>query len=97
MERTQRISKGSVETLVVELYDRLDEVTDLAANNPRYTVIEVSTGDTKYTDQAATTDIMNVLCQIDTTTWTEGDYDLFVRLTIGSDTPYLYAGRFRVD
>lgn len=105
------IKKGSVESLVVPLKDRLNNIIDL--NDVTGLVFDTKK---KMDDSACETDkvvfidadnLMWAICEIDTTvaaydpaddtTGETGEYKLYVKYTAGTEAPILGPRFFRVE
>lgn len=93
----ERLELGTKETLLVDLTDRLAQVSDLATHSPTYTVIDKD-GGKLYDAEPAPVDLMQVQCLIDTTVgvWEKGEYELLVGFAISPDVPLIRAGVFKV-
>jgi hypothetical protein len=98
------LKKGTVESLLVALRDRLGNVTDLSTvASPTFDVRKkednsaVQTGTTWLVDSDFP---MTAICLIDTTLsgYVAGDeYKLYIRYTAGSETPIRGPIEFRVE
>lgn len=90
-----KIPLGSVEELIVDVYDKTLQITTLDTLACTFDVID-SAGTHKYTDQAVQgTDGMRMFCLIDTTTWAKGRYNLFPMVQTATEKPRL--GPFPFD
>lgn len=90
------VAKGTKENVRVTFVDRTGIVTDLSGSSPTFDVID-SADVFKVTAGSATASGLTVTVLLDTTvggTWTEGDYRLFVKFTVGSEVirkgPYYF-------
>jgi hypothetical protein len=84
------LAPGTEQYLTVAVIDETATVTDLEAEatSPNFDVLDDA--DTyKYTAAAATFAGMSIRCLVDTATWALGRYRLFVRFTVGAETPRL--------
>ena len=93
------LNKGTIEPVIVNMRDRLENVLDMAAvTNLRFDVKD-SAGNAEVTNGVPSTDGMKVICVIDTTGvgWTTDEYRLYLKFTDGSTTPELLVGKFRVE
>jgi len=93
------IRVGSTETLLVDVTDALGNLTDLSTAVPRFDVL-AHDGSSKITNGVPTIDPAEPLtaqCLIDTTGWTPGRYDLYIRFTFNSDVPRLGPLEFKVN
>lgn len=92
----ERLTKGTIEYLVIPVTDTLGNVTSIAS-----ATYDIVTGDDAatavVTGAVAVVDGMKILPLIDTTLMAEGPYDLFVRFPAFPETPRLGPFRFRVD
>ena len=89
-----QIVNGSKENIVVDLVDATGAVTDLSGASPVF-YVEKNDGTVMVNGVAATAVGMRVVCLFNTTTggpWTDGLYKLYVGLTIGAESPKIYAG-----
>jgi hypothetical protein len=90
------VAKGSKENVHVDLVDRTGVVTDLSGSGPTFDVID-SAEVYKVTASGATASGMRITVLLDTTVggvWTEGEYRLFVKFTVGAQVirkgPYYF-------
>jgi hypothetical protein len=88
------INAGSVETMVIEVNDQLGTVPQL----PPGTTYDIkdTDGNIEVANQVAVVDGMTAQCLIDATNLTIDDYELFLKFTVGADTPILGPFLFRV-
>lgn len=96
----RRLTQGSIEFLVVDVEDQLENVNTLDGTSPTYTIIEEAGGAIKVNNQPANNDGMSVYGLADTTQptlWEPGLYKMYVGFTIGPETPRLGPFKFRVD
>lgn len=98
------IKKGSVESLLVVLRDRLANVNDLAdVTNLRFDTVKKSDGSSAQTNVAVVLDVdhpMTAICQIDTTlpAYVAGSaYKLYIKYAAGTEFPILGPLEFRVE
>jgi len=95
----ESITVGTKETLIVDVTDRLGNLTDLSAATPRFDVKDKN-GVFKQQDQVPVVVGMQARCLIDTTaggSWTPGHYFLYVRFTAAPDSPVLGPLEFKVN
>jgi hypothetical protein len=92
-----RLPKGTKEFLVVIITDKLQTLTDLAtANSVTFDVVKED-GDLQVSDAICDVDGMAALSLVDTTTWNEGLYELFVKIDAGVQKPVLGPFKFEVE
>lgn len=92
------IQAGSIESVVVRVTDEIDGITVLPPGTT-YSLFD-SDGEpvTGIQDLVATIDGMDALCLIDTTlVATGGDFELYVYLTVGAESPVLGPHKIRVN
>lgn len=89
------LNSGTKEIVSVFVTDRLGSITDLSAYSADFKVTKHD--GTVISDWGAVTAIneMRIDCFLDTSTWDTGRYKLYVRPTIGAETPIL--GPFDFD
>jgi hypothetical protein len=93
------LKKGTVEPLIVDLRDRLENITDMATvTNLRFDVLDPDDV-VMMSNATPATDLMKVICVIDTTGvgWVNNEYRLYIKYTDGSTSPILLVGKFRVE
>jgi hypothetical protein len=85
------LTKGTKETIPVDITDRTGVVTTLdSATGKQFDVLD-DADVAKYSNQAATNNGMRLLCLVDTSAahpggeWAEGHYRLFPEFTLGSE------------
>lgn len=92
----ERLTKGTVEYLIIPVTDSLGNVTELDA-----ATYDIYTGDDEQTvvleGGNATVNGMTVFALVDTANMDIGPYDLFVQFSIPPETPRLGPFRFKVD
>ena len=87
---------GTKEFLAVLIVDKLGNLTTLDAVTVTFDVY--GEDDTKVVDSAiATTDVMTVQCLVDTSTWDEGNYRMFVNVDAPPQRPILGPFKFAVE
>jgi hypothetical protein len=98
------LKKGSVESLLVPLRDRLNNVSNLATvSNLLFSTNKKSDDSACETDVPVVVDVdypMTAICEIDTTVaaYDPGEeYKLYVKYTVGSEAPILGPLYFRVE
>lgn len=93
-----RIPKGSKEFLVVDVEDKLNQLTDLTGTNPTYDVKLRDATSNILTAQTAAIGpgVMQLECLIDTGTWVVGTYDLFVTFNNAPEVPRIGPFEFEV-
>jgi hypothetical protein len=95
--------QGSVEYLMVDVSDRAGELTTMVGTSPVYNVYRRADATQVITNLSATVvggDPMTLRCLIDTSngpTWTSEEYELYVKFTLGSETPEHGPFRFYVE
>lgn len=83
------LNVGTIETLSVELTDRIGSITDLSIYAVDFQVLkEDETSQLAWTAVAAVVG-MRADCLLDTTGWAEGTYKLYIRPTIGPERPII--------
>lgn len=89
------LNKGTKEIASVLLTDRLDSVTSIASADFKV----VTEDETTVVDWAAVENIdgMRVDCLLDTTTWNEGIYKLYVRPSVPPEQPIIGPFEFGVS
>ena len=93
------VKVGSTETLLVDVDDALGNLTDLSTAIPRFDVygpdgsIKVNGG----VPTIAPAKPLTAQCVINTTGWTPGRYDLYLRFTFNADVPRLGPLEFKVN
>ena len=98
------LKKGTVQSLLVPLRDRLNNVNDLATiTNPRFDTKKKSDDSACESNKSVFLDTdypMTAICEIDTTLsgYTAGEeYKLYLKFTSGSENPVLGPVFFRVE
>lgn len=96
--------KGSIESILVALRDRLGNISDLAAvSNLRFDTKKKDDDSAVQTNQLIALDPdfpMTAICSIDTTLagYVAGEeYKLYIKYTAGSESPLLGPRFFRVE
>lgn len=89
------INKGSIETMVVEVVDVLQQLTALPVGT-RYDIFDTD-NNPEQANLIPTLDGMTALCLIDSTLLDKDDYNLYLTFTSNPDTPRLGPYRFRVQ
>lgn len=92
---TMRINKGSIETMVIEVIDVLQNLPTLPVGT-RYHVFDTD-GNSEQANLIPTIDGLTAQCVIDSTSLAIDDYDLFLVFSAPPDTPRLGPYRFRVQ
>lgn len=88
------LTQGTKEVVPVDLTDRTGTITDLSAASCTFDVVN-DANVSYYTAQAATGVGMEIRCLLDTSAahalglWAVGHYRLFVKFTVGSESPRL--------
>lgn len=90
-----KINQGSIETMIVDVVDVLDQLTVLPAG-ARYDIFDTD-GNSEQANLVPTINGMTALCVIDSTGLAIDDYDLYLTFTSAPDTPRLGPYRFRVQ
>lgn len=85
----QEYAVGTKEYFVVEVTDRLENLTTLDPYTITFDVKEKRTGDDKYTDASASNEGMSVLCLLDTSGWDVGRYLLWTTIVAEPESPRL--------
>lgn len=85
-----RLTRGTIENVEVSINDTTGTVSSLNSSSPHFDV-EQDDGTAVVTNQAATVNGMLIHCLCNTTTWpdTEQHFNLFVKFTVGPETPRL--------
>lgn len=95
-----RVPLGTKEFLVVDVEDKLNQITDLTGTNPTFDVKlrDADPGDYVVEGQAASIGPapMQLECLIDTATWVVSTYDLFVTFTNAPEAPRIGPFEFEV-
>jgi hypothetical protein len=95
------MQKGTIEWLIYDVTDKLNNLTSLVGTTPTFDVYD--TGGVKIVTAAAlTTNGMQCYALIDTTNVNYSPnatvpYQVFLRFVTGPETPYLFGGDFFVD
>ena len=93
--------QGTKEYLIVDMTDKLGNLTSLDAANPRFTVYDVANVKW-YTDQVASNVGMTAYCLVDTSAahplglWPAGEYRISLKFDTPAETPVVEPGRFTV-
>jgi len=90
------IPKGSIEYIPVFVNDRLNNLTDLSAANPSFTIRRESDEQDIVTNQPGTPVGMTVYCLIDTTNIPKNRYELLVKFANPPEIPILGPFDFEV-
>jgi hypothetical protein len=94
----ERLPVGTKEYLIVDVSDRLDNLTTLDGVVITFDVlsedIEVNP---MYESQPASNDGMSVKCLIDTTDWDPDEYSLFIDFIAAPEEPRLGPFKFKVE
>lgn len=91
----ERLPLGSKEYLVIDVTDRLNNLTTLDGVAMTFDVTD-NEGTSKLSNQPASNEGMRAYCLIDTAGWTPDEYRLTLELTIGAETPRLGPFPFKV-
>lgn len=98
------LKKGTIESLLVPLRDRLENINDLTlVSNLKYDTKKKSDNGACETNKVATSDPdipMTAICPIDTTlsAYTAGEeFKLYIKYTAGTEAPILGPIFFRVE
>jgi hypothetical protein len=92
-----RLPKGTKEFLVVVVVDKLQTLTDLSTATAVTFDVVKEDGTNQVSDINCDTDGMAALCLVDTTTWDEAEYQLFVNVSTGVQNVILGPFRFEVE
>ena len=84
----RKLIVGTIEQLDIHVQDDLGSLTTLDGTNPNFDVLDEG-GTYKYLNEAANNVGMTAYCLIDTTTWTEGRYRLYLKFQNIPETPKL--------
>lgn len=91
-----KLPKGTKEFLVVVVAERLGNITTFDGITVTYDVLDEA--NEKVVDaEIATTEDMTVMCLVDTSTWDEGRYRLFISFAVFPQQPTLGPFRFEVE
>lgn len=93
-----RIPKGSKEFLIVDVEDRLEQITDLTGTNPTYDVKLRDATSNLLTAQSANIGpgLMQLECLVDTSSWALGTYYLFISFNNSPEIPRIGPFEFEV-
>lgn len=93
------LPKGTVEHLIVQVKDRLNNVTDLAALTPRYDIKRQGSPTYLYTELPATVIGTTLYCLVDTTpeVYTNGTYEIYTYFDNLPEIPRLGPFEFEVN
>ena len=94
-----RFNKGTIEDLIVDLSDRLENLNDLAGAGPIYDVRQKYSSVWIVQQNPAVAVGMSAYCLLDTTAgdYVAGEYELFLTFTELALAPRLGPIRFRLD
>lgn len=92
----QEFPVGTIEYLVVDVTDRLGDLTTLDGYDVAFDVKDRETQTAKYTAEPATNDVMKIKCLMDTTGWDLGIYQLWTTIVASPESPRLGPFEFRV-
>lgn len=93
------LTQGTIETVVVDLTDRLGNLSTLDGSNLRFDVKDRA-GAFKVNNASAPNNGMRALPLIDTTlggVWPSGEYRLYLRFNAPNDTPVIGPIPFQVN
>jgi hypothetical protein len=93
------LPQGTKEHLIVDVADLLTNLVTLDGTTPKFDV-KNDADVLKYTQQAATNQVMRLFCLIDTNSggiWAAGTYRLYVYFTTAPELPKLGPFSFIVD
>jgi len=88
------INAGSVETMVIDVVDTLNNLLALPGSTT-YDIFDTD-GAQIVVNQVATVENMRAMCLIDATSLVKKDYELFLKFSTPPETPKLGPFRFRV-
>jgi hypothetical protein len=92
------LTLGTKEYVPIKVTDALKRIASLDATDLKFDVYKADIAETVVeTNVSAANSGMTALCLVDTTGWTEGDYDLFIHFAAAPEIPRLGPYRFRVD
>lgn len=93
------LPKGSVEHLIVDISDRLENLTSLAGTNARYDIRARAASTWIVQSLPATTIGMSAYCLVDTSDsqYTYGRYELYVQFDNLPESPRLGPFEFEVN
>jgi hypothetical protein len=92
----ERLPVGTKEYLIVDVSDRLNNLTTLDGTVITFDVNHEN-GTEKYDDEPASNDGMKVRCLIDTTGWEPDEYGLFITIFAAPEQPRLGPYAFKVE
>lgn len=92
----QEYPVGTIEYFVVDVTDRLNNLTTLDGFTFTFDVKARIDGTSKYTAHAAIHDEMKILCLVDTTGWDLGIYQLWATIHATPESPRLGPFEFTV-
>lgn len=90
------LNAGTKELVSINVEDRLGTITNLSTYAVDYRVKKEDDTDQVAWASVAAVVLMRVDCLLDTTGWSTGHYELFIRPTIGSERPILGPFDFNV-
>ena len=91
-----QLAKGTVEHIPVNIADRLGNLTDLTGTNPTFDVKTTKDGTPKIVNRAATFLGMTAFCLVDTSILAKDRYQLFIKMAVPPEAPYLGPFDFEV-
>jgi hypothetical protein len=91
----ERLPLGSKEYLVVDVTERLNNLTTLDDIILTFDVTD-NEGTDKINDEPATNQDMKAYCLIDTTGWRPDEYELSLKMIVGVEAPILGPFPFKV-
>lgn len=91
----QKVTKGSTEYLVVDVTDRLGQITTLVGTLPKYDVMN-SAGTLVMNQATAIAEGMKLKCLVNTSAWAEDKYRLFINFANSPEAPKLGPFYFKV-
>lgn len=86
-----QLNKGTIEHVIVDVGDSLENLTDLTGKSARFSVREIGATSFVEADVPATVVGMSAFCLIDTTQvgYVTGRYELFLKFTSLPEEPVL--------
>lgn len=94
--------QGTKEYLIVDMTDKLGNLTSLDGTNPRFTVYRDTDNVKWYNEQTATNVGMTAYCLVDTSAahtmglWPAGEYRISLHFDTPAESPVVEPGRFTV-
>lgn len=88
------LTKGTVESVVVDITDLTGEISDLGLTGPIFDVLDQDSNYMYQNEPVNSINDMRLFCLVDTSTWDVGIYRLYVSFTQAPETPKLGPFKF---